>query len=108
MKKISCMILSSAVALVGVFGVSTVSKVDASAIQPKSSEVTPFAIFDPDRCIVAKTVQKVGSGWYVTTPTNTTYFLDIAAKHGVKNPSAGREIEIMMGSQGRVAGWKVL
>lgn len=109
MKKLASIVLGSSVLLSGALGVTPTfaSGIDYDNTKLISEsnekvEITPFAIFSPDRCIYARTVEKFGSGWYVNG-----IFLDKAAKHGLQNPEVGDNIDIMVDTAGRVVGWKV-
>lgn len=117
MKKVANGLVFSTLLVTGFFGVQTSTNAAAATDTPAATAtsietynlVSPYAIFAPDRCIYPKAVQKFGSGWYVTLAGGTELFLDNAAKHGLRNPSVGAEIEIMVAANNssKVVGWRV-
>lgn len=101
MKRFACVILGVSFLFFG-GGEPQVSAKVGEELKVDETEISPAAIFAPDRCIIARTVEKFGSGWYVNG-----MFLDKAAKHGLWNPKVGDNIDIMLDNKNRVVGWKV-
>lgn len=72
------------------------------------SQITPMALFVPDRCILVDFVKETSSAYEVLTPSGFKYVLPKAAKHGFWNPKSGKEVEIMLDIHSKVVGWKVI
>jgi hypothetical protein len=100
MKKTASFILGATLLLGGFAGFQPSA---LASSETNSNEISPYAIFSPDRCITVISIEAFGSGWYV----NGNIFLDKAAKHGFFNPKVGDNVDIMVDSQNRVVGWKV-
>jgi len=101
MKKIASVVLGTSLLLGGVFGFQTPSEASPKL---KTDEIVPLTIFAPDRCTTVYNIEPFGSGWYIN---DGYYFLDKAAKEGLKNPKVGDNIDLMVDSKNRVVGWKV-
>lgn len=115
MKKIS--ILCSSVVLGGLLFIPNVTKAATEEVEveaeveevPSASEITPYVVFTPDRCVMMGQVQRWQNGWNIWTPGGGTYyFLPDSGKVGSKDPVVNKEVEIMLNSQGSVVGWRVL
>ncbi len=114
MKRTASILLCTSLLASGSLGMQTT----ASATTPKApksievkGEVSPAALFVPDRCIYALGVTKAGNGWYVRVGGGKQYFLDVAARESLwGTPKVGDSIDVMFANNSDtiIVGWKIL
>lgn len=76
-----------------------------------SESIQPYVAFQPDRCIVVKKVTffNVDYGYKIEAMGGQIWNLELSKKVGINgNVKAGQSIELMVGPNNQVYGWKIL